>query len=64
MTPRFLKLLPVLTLAVPLAACFEEGPAERAGKDIDRGVERLRDAVDPPSGPAEELGRKVDRAVD
>ncbi len=46
-----------------LAACDNEGPAERAGRNLDRTGERLRDAVDPPSGPSERLGRAVDRAV-
>ncbi len=53
-----------LTGLLALTACFEEGPAERAGKSIDRAAEQVRDAVDPPSGPAERAGRAVDRAVD
>ena len=64
MISRFMKVLPALALMLPLAACFEEGPAERAGRQIDRGAENLRDTVDPPKGPVEKLGRAVDRAAD
>lgn len=52
-----------LALVVAIAAgCREEGPAEKMGKDLDQGVEKLKDAVDPP-GPAEKAGRAVDKAV-
>ncbi|HEV8713952.1 MAG TPA: hypothetical protein VGX03_14140 [Candidatus Binatia bacterium] len=44
--------------------CVEKkGPAQRAGEQIDRTVENMKDAIDPP-GPAEKAGRRVDRAVD
>jgi hypothetical protein len=43
--------------------CVEKGPAQRTGEKLDRAVENMRDAVDPP-GPAEKAGRRVDRAVD
>jgi hypothetical protein len=43
--------------------CERQGPAQRAGKDIDRAVEDMKDAVDPP-GPAEKAGKKLDRAVE
>jgi hypothetical protein len=45
-----------------LAGCQPEGPAERAGQSIDRGVQKAKDALDP-AGPAEKAGRAVDRAV-
>ena len=46
------------------AGCEErEGPAEKAGKAIDRAVEDAKDAIHPP-GPAEKAGRALDRAVD
>lgn len=52
-----------LALVVAVAAgCREEGPAEKMGKDLDKGVEKLKDAVDPP-GPAEKAGRAVDKAL-
>jgi hypothetical protein len=57
-----LLLIPAL-LTMTLAACDREGPAERAGRSLDRAGERVRDTVDPPRGPVERLGRSVDRAV-
>jgi predicted small secreted protein len=64
-TPR--PLLPALTIMAALAATAacntREGPAERAGRGLDRAGERVRDAVDPPRGPAERTGRSVDRAL-
>ncbi len=59
------SLLPALAVLVALAAtaaCAREGPAERAGRSLDRAGERVRDTVDPPRGPVERLGRSVDRA--
>lgn len=63
--PTLLRLLiiPAL-LMMSLAACERSGPAERAGRSLDRAGERVRDTVDPPRGPVERLGRSVDRAVD
>ncbi len=55
-------LLPAL-LVLGFAACQQEGPAERAGRNIDRAGQNLRDAVDPPRGPAERAGRAVDRTL-
>lgn len=63
MTPSLRAALCVLTLTLPLMACKEEGPAERAGRSLDRAGENLRDAVDPPSGPVERAGRAIDRAT-
>ena len=64
--PRTLKsVLPALGIVAALAAtaaCTREGPAERAGRGLDRAGERVRDTVDPPRGPVERLGRSVDRA--
>lgn len=57
-----LLLIPAL-LTMTLAACERSGPAERAGRSLDRAGERVRDTVDPPRGPVERLGRSVDRAV-
>lgn len=57
-----LLLIPAL-LTMTLVACDREGPAERAGRSLDRAGERVRDTVDPPRGPVERLGRSVDRAV-
>ncbi len=61
---RFSMLLPAAALMlVGLAACHQEGPAERAGKSIDNAGKSLSDAVDPPKGPAQSAGRSVDRAL-
>ncbi len=49
------------SLAV-LAGCESEGPAEKAGASIDKGIQDAKDAVNPP-GPAEKVGREVDKAV-
>lgn len=57
-----LRTLPILLL-LGLGACEPAGPAERAGRSLDRAGENLRDTVDPPRGPVERLGRSVDRAV-
>ena len=58
-----LRLLMPALLLLGLAACQQEGPAERAGLSLDRAGQNLRDTVDPPRGPVERLGRSVDRAV-
>jgi hypothetical protein len=62
--PNFLRilLLPAL-LTISLAACERQGPAERAGRSLDRAGENVRDAVDPPRGPVERMGRSVDRTL-
>jgi hypothetical protein len=58
-----LRLLMPALLLLGVAACQQEGPAERAGRSLDRAGQNLRDTVDPPRGPVERLGRSVDRAV-
>ncbi len=50
-------------MALCTVGCEQKGPAERTGKEIDRSVEKMKDAVDPP-GPAQKAGRALDRAVD
>lgn len=52
----------LLAALAATTACTREGPAERAGRSLDRAGERARDVVDPPRGPVERLGRTVDRA--
>ena len=42
--------------------CERQGPAERAGKEVDQAVEKTKDVVSPP-GPAEKAGKELDRAV-
>ncbi len=46
-----------------LAACHQEGPAEKAGSSLDRVGQKVQDTLDPPAGPAQAAGRKVDRAL-
>jgi hypothetical protein len=46
-----------------LTACHEEGPGERAGRNIDHAGQSVRDTLDPPRGPVESAGRKVDRTL-
>ena len=43
--------------------CKSEGPAEKAGKKIDKIVDDVDDAIHP-KGPVEKAGRAIDRAVD
>ncbi|MEN0076191.1 MAG: hypothetical protein AAGC69_17525 [Paracraurococcus sp.] len=59
---RLFLILPALLL-LSLAACQQEGPAERAGRSLDKAGQTVRDTVDPPKGPAERLGRSVDRTI-
>jgi hypothetical protein len=47
---------------VSFAGCESEGPAEKAGKSIDKGIQNAKDAVSPP-GPAEQAGRNLDKAT-
>jgi hypothetical protein len=35
----------ICTLVVGLAACKKQGPAERAGKEIDKAGDKIKDAV-------------------
>jgi predicted small lipoprotein YifL len=46
-----------------LAACHQEGPAEKAGSSLDKVGQKVQDTLDPPAGPAQAAGRKVDRAL-
>jgi hypothetical protein len=50
-------------MTVGLAACHQEGPAEKAGSSLDRAGQKVQDTLDPPQGPAQSAGRKVDRAL-
>lgn len=51
-----------LSIAGPLSSCREKGPAERAGENLDKAAENIKDAVDP-KGPAEKAGEKIDDAL-
>jgi hypothetical protein len=52
-----------LVLALGLSACEREGPAERAGEQIDEAAERAGEALEP-EGPAERAGEQMDRAIE
>lgn len=62
---KILSRLGYLTVAVAglgfVAGC-EKGPAEKAGASVDRGVDKVKDAVTG-AGPVEKAGRAVDRAT-
>jgi hypothetical protein len=59
---RFVPLAAILFASIlPLTGC-EQGPAEKAGADIDKGVEKVKDTVSPP-GPLEKAGRTIDKAA-
>jgi len=44
------------------AGCEDKGPAEKAGENIDKGIQNAKDAVNPP-GAGEKAGREVDKAL-
>ena len=46
-----------------LAACHQEGPAEKAGNSLDRAGQKVQDTLNPPQGPARKAGRSIDRAL-
>ena len=50
-------------LVLGLAACHQEGPAERAGQNLDQAGRNIGDALNPPKGPAQSAGRSIDRAL-
>ena len=57
------KTLPIaILLMLGLAACHQEGPAERTGKSLDNAGQKISDALNPP-GPAQSTGRKIDKAL-
>ncbi len=60
---RIAALAAVLCTAfATVAGCESKGPAEQAGKSIDKAAQDVKDAVNPP-GPAEKAGRAVDGAL-
>ena len=60
---RLLTLAVAAWLALGLAACHQEGPAERAGEKLDTLGQKASDAVNPPQGPAQSVGRTIDRTL-
>jgi hypothetical protein len=60
---RFSSLAAGLVVALSsFVGCEAQGPAERAGQNIDKGIQNAKDAISPP-GPAEKAGREVDKAL-
>jgi hypothetical protein len=49
-----------LTAVLFSAGCESEGPAEKAGAQVDKGIQNAKDAINPP-GPAEKAGRALDK---
>lgn len=58
---RFAVLLLVAVAVV--AGCETKGAAQRAGENVDKGIQNARDVINPP-GPVEKAGRSVDKALD
>jgi hypothetical protein len=60
------RVAPLATLllgaVVTFAGCETKGPAEKAGENIDKGVQNAKDAINPP-GASEKVGRSVDKAL-
>jgi hypothetical protein len=52
----------LLGAVVTCAGCEAKGPAQRAGENIDKGVQDAKDAINPP-GPVEKAGRTIDKAL-
>jgi hypothetical protein len=52
-----MKVLAALLLMLPLWACEQEGPLERAGEEVDEGIEDIQ-------RPGQTPGNRVDDAVD
>ena len=58
---RYVIFLLIGALAIWATACSEEGPAEKAGRQFDDAVDKLRDAGD---GPVEQVGESIDEAIE
>jgi predicted small lipoprotein YifL len=58
-----LSVVACAVMLAALAACHQEGPAEKAGSSLDRAGQKVQDTFDPPKGPAASAGRSVDRAL-
>ena len=52
----------LLGAAVAFTGCEAKGPVQREGASIDKGVQNVKDAINPP-GPVEKAGRSVDKAL-
>ena len=59
---RIAGLACVIGGAIALGAGCEQGPAEKAGANVDKAVRDAKDTINPP-GPGEKAGRAVDDAL-
>jgi hypothetical protein len=62
---RVFPVAPMLVMLGALAGfagCEDKGPAEKAGAAVDKGVQDVKDTVNPP-GAGEKAGRAVDKAL-
>ena len=59
-----LRAAAILVPVLAVAACYQQGPAERAGQSLDNAAAQTRDTIDPPHNALESTGRAVDRAVE
>ncbi|GAB6192607.1 hypothetical protein [Desulfocastanea catecholica] len=65
-----LLLVTSLSLAVLTFGCDSQGPAEKAGEEVDQSIENTKDALEEASdkitgeGPAEKAGEKIDEATE
>jgi hypothetical protein len=50
----------VLSGVLFTAGCESEGPAEKAGAQVDKSVQDAKDAIIPP-GPGQKAGRALDK---
>jgi hypothetical protein len=53
----------VMGSALMSVGCEREGAVEKAGKQVDKAIEDVKDKVNP-EGPVEKAGKKVDQAVE
>jgi hypothetical protein len=58
---RFHVLALCIVITAMLAGCREEGPAEKAGREVDEAVDELKHGSE---GAMEKAGRKLDEAAD
>lgn len=65
-THTFPVWISMLSLGLVIAGCQPEGPAEKAGKEIDQTVEQVKEALPglQPEGPMERAGKHLDEATE
>ena len=53
----------VMGFALVGVGCEREGAVEKAGKQVDKAVEDVKDKINP-EGPVEKAGKQVDKAIE